>query len=210
MRCFLSYNKADKELARSISAHMALTGIEPWFDEWEIQAGDSIPGKLDDALLAFDAFVLVWSANASRSDWVRQELRSAVMRCMSDNSAKIIPCLLDQTLLPPLISDRRGVDFSNLKKVLRSCLETSRAHVHVDKGFWRYRLHLMKWMWNGSRIRHYLRWYAARSAARRKPWNHGSRWTTKEGTVMPVFNVRTVAGLMAVRFSPCTTMVLGS
>lgn len=47
MRSFLSYNKADNEVARSIGAHMVLAGIDVWFDEWEIQAGDSIPGKLN-------------------------------------------------------------------------------------------------------------------------------------------------------------------
>jgi hypothetical protein len=33
MRCFLSYNKADKEVARSIGAQMSLTGIEVPLDE---------------------------------------------------------------------------------------------------------------------------------------------------------------------------------
>jgi hypothetical protein len=112
MRCFLSHNKADKEVARSIGAHLALSGIDVWFDEWEIRAGDSIPGKLDEGLVAFDAFVLLWSAHAHRSNWVRQELNSAIMRAMQDGSAKIVPCLLDKTPLPALIADRRGVDFS--------------------------------------------------------------------------------------------------
>lgn len=114
MRCFLSHNKADKEVARSIGAHLVLTGIDVWFDEWEIRAGDSIPGKLNEGLAAFDAFVLLWSADANRSDWVRQELHSAIMRAVKDGSAKIIPCLLDRTPLPPLIADRCGVDFGNL------------------------------------------------------------------------------------------------
>ena len=47
MRCFLSHNIADKDVARSLGAHMTLTGIDVWFDEWEIQAGDSVPGKLN-------------------------------------------------------------------------------------------------------------------------------------------------------------------
>jgi len=114
MRCFLSHNRADKSAARSIGAHMFLAGIDVWFDEWELQAGDSIPGKLNEGLAAFDAFVLVWSADANRSNWVRQELHSAIMRAVKDGSAKIVPCLLDQTPLPPLIADRRGVDFSDL------------------------------------------------------------------------------------------------
>lgn len=116
MRCFLSYNKVDKEAARSIGAHMVLSGIDVWFDEWEIQAGDSIPGKLNEGLGAFDAFVLLWSADSNRSNWVRQELHSAIIRAVKDSSAKIVPCLLDETPLPALISDRRGVDFSDFHR----------------------------------------------------------------------------------------------
>jgi len=116
MRCFLSHNKADKPLARHIGAHLTLIGMDVWFDEWELQAGDSIPGKLNTGLEAFDAFILLWSANASRSHWVRQELNSAIMRSMSDNSSRIIPCMLDETPLPALISDRKGIDFSDPKE----------------------------------------------------------------------------------------------
>jgi hypothetical protein len=122
MRCFLSHNKADKEVARAIGAHMTLSGIDVWFDEWEIQAGDSIPGKLNEGLEAFDAFVLVWSAPAKRSNWVRQELNSAIMRAMKDGSAKIIPCLMDETPLPHLISDRRGVDFADRREGIAELL----------------------------------------------------------------------------------------
>jgi hypothetical protein len=116
MRCFLSDNKADKAVARNIGAHLTLVWMDVWFDEWEIQAGDSIPGKLNSGLAAFDAFILVWSANAERSNWVRQELHSAIMRSIKDNAAKIIPCLLDETPLPGLIADRKGIDFSDPKE----------------------------------------------------------------------------------------------
>jgi hypothetical protein len=122
MRCFLSHNKADKELARAIGAHLTLSGIEVWFDEWEIQAGDSIPGKLDEGLDAFDAFVLIWSADANRSNWVRKELHSAIMRAVNDKSAKIIPCLLDETPLPPLIADFRGITFADRQKGIENLL----------------------------------------------------------------------------------------
>jgi hypothetical protein len=116
MRCFLSYNKANKDVARSIGAHMVLSGLDVWFDEWTIQAGDSIPGKLNEGLAGFDAFVLLWSADSNRSNWVRQELNSALMRAMEDVSVKIIPCLLDSTPVPALISDRRRIDFGDSHK----------------------------------------------------------------------------------------------
>lgn len=122
MRCFLSHNKADKATARSIGAHLTLSGIDVWFDEWEIRAGDSIPGKLNDGLDGFDAFILLWSAHAERSDWVRQELNSSIMRAIDAKSAKIIPCLLDRTPLPPLIADRCGIDLTDLRVGIDSLL----------------------------------------------------------------------------------------
>ena len=72
-RVFLSYNRADVAVARSVGAHLALAGVKVWFDEWNIKAGDSIPGRLNEGLQGFDAFVILWSERASRSAWVRQE-----------------------------------------------------------------------------------------------------------------------------------------
>lgn len=68
MLVFLSHNKADKAVARKVGAHLILSNIDVWFDDWEIQAGDSIPGKLNEGLADFDAFVLLWSVNAKRSN----------------------------------------------------------------------------------------------------------------------------------------------
>jgi len=123
MRCFLSHNKADKPLARKIGAHLTLSGQDVWFDEWEIQAGDSIPGKLNEGLGGFNAFILVWSANANRSNWVRKELNTAIMRSIEDGSAKIIPCMVDGTPVPPLIADHKRIDFSDEMIGLSELLE---------------------------------------------------------------------------------------
>lgn len=90
--------------------------MDVWFDDWQIQAGDSIPGKLNEGLGAFEAFVLVWSANAKRSNWVRHELHSAITRAVNDNTARIIPCKLDETPLPALIADRKWISFTDPKE----------------------------------------------------------------------------------------------
>lgn len=115
MHVFLSHNSADKPLARSIGAHLVLVGADVWFDEWEIQAGDSVPGLLNEGLKDFDVFLLIWSKSASRSNWVRQELHSAIVRAIADSSAKIILCKVDDTPLPPLIADRRYIDLRDVK-----------------------------------------------------------------------------------------------
>ena len=121
MRCFLSYQQSRIEATRvrHIGAHLTLIGLDVWFDEWELQAGDSIPGKLNTGLEASRCVSFsLWSGNASRSNWVRQELNSAIMRSMSDNSPPgSSPRMLEmKTPLPALISDRKGIDFSDPKE----------------------------------------------------------------------------------------------
>jgi hypothetical protein len=75
---FLSHNRCDKSTARRLGAQLRLVGADAWFDDWEVRAGDSIPGKVNEALAAVDSLVLVWPANAERSAWVRAELERAI------------------------------------------------------------------------------------------------------------------------------------
>jgi hypothetical protein len=118
MRIFLSHNKADKEVARALGAYLVLAGADVWFDDWEIRAGDSIPGKLNEGLADFDVFLLLWSANAARSNWVRRELEAALHQVIQTRNARVIPCLLDDTPLPPILRDIRGEEFDDPKQAM--------------------------------------------------------------------------------------------
>lgn len=123
MRCFISYNTADRDKARAIGANLVLIGADVWFDEWKIAAGDSIPGKLDEGLSSFDSFLVIWSAAASRSNWVRKELSSAITRSMQDGTARIIPCVLDETPLPTLICDLKWVSLRDGPPGMKQLIE---------------------------------------------------------------------------------------
>jgi len=116
MHIFLSHNRADKEAARALGGYLVLAGADVWFDEWEIRAGDSIPGKLNEGLADFDVFILLWSVNAARSNWVRREFESAIHRVVESRKARVVPCLLDDTPLPPLLKDIRAVDLKDLEQ----------------------------------------------------------------------------------------------
>lgn len=110
MHVFLSHNAADKAVARRLGAQMRLSGADVWFDEWEIRAGDSIPGKVNQALETVDTVVLLWSSDADRSKWVRAEFETALARGMEDGSLRVIPVLLDDTPVPALLRRIRRVD----------------------------------------------------------------------------------------------------
>lgn len=105
MNIFLSHRKVDHVIARSLAAHLVLLGGNVWFDEWEIQAGESIPGRINEGLDWFDCFILLWSsaAAAHESRWVRAELNAALTRTIETGNGRIIPCRLDETPLPALV-----------------------------------------------------------------------------------------------------------
>lgn len=111
MKVFLSYNHADRDVARGLGAHLKLAGADVWIDDWEIRAGDSIPGKVSEGLTMYDTFVLVWSSHASRSPWVGTELDTAIQRRSTEASVRIIPVRLDQTDLPPLLRPLKRLDY---------------------------------------------------------------------------------------------------
>jgi hypothetical protein len=128
---FLSHNKWNREIAEELGLHLQFCGARVWFDEWEMRAGDSVPGKLNEGLDAFTEFVLIWSEQASRSDWVRAELEAAISRSLDGTRARVIPLRLDATPLPALLSrlkwiDHRDAAGHNLADVAREILGMQR------------------------------------------------------------------------------------
>lgn len=78
-----------------------------WLDSGEIKPGDSIPGKVNEALSLADVVLVIWSRNASNSRWVGAELDVAITRLISnDDSVRVISVRLDDTELPPLLAPR--------------------------------------------------------------------------------------------------------
>ena len=100
---FFSHNHRDKDLATPLAAQLRLVGAEVWLDDWEIKPGDSIVGKVNNALGLVDTVLLLWSRNAAASRWVNSKMESALSRALSDGSPRIIPIRLDDTELPLLL-----------------------------------------------------------------------------------------------------------
>lgn len=89
---------------------MRLAGADVWFDEWDIRAGDSIPGKVNEGPAQGDTVVLLWSRNADRSAWVQAELETAIAQGMENETMRVIPVMLHNTALRLLLRRLRWVD----------------------------------------------------------------------------------------------------
>lgn len=108
---FISHNKADKDVAREIALFLASENISVWFDEWEVSAGDSIVEQINRGLHDCTHFVILWSKNASISNWVRKELWSILTKAIQSEKPKFLPILLNGTPLPEIISDIRYIRY---------------------------------------------------------------------------------------------------
>lgn len=107
---FLSHNRGDKATARDLGAQLTLAGAYVWFDDWEVCAGESIVGRVNNALASVDVVILLWSATAHCSRWVRAELDTAISRGIDEETFRVITVRLDETPLPALLRPLKWVD----------------------------------------------------------------------------------------------------
>jgi hypothetical protein len=110
---FLSHAGPDKPIVRQLGVQLQLAGADVFFDEWDIAAGESITGAIEQAIGRFDTFLLVWSANAEKSLWIRREYRAAVKKVIEDPSLRLVVIRLDDTPVPDLVSDLKYVRLAN-------------------------------------------------------------------------------------------------
>ncbi len=101
---YLAHASEDKAAARPIAEHLMTQGIDVWFDEWEIGAGDSLRRKMDTGLGGCTHFVALLSPTALKKPWVNEEIDAGFVRRV-EGTAKFIPLRLGLPLteLPPLL-----------------------------------------------------------------------------------------------------------
>ncbi len=107
---FVSYNSESGDFVRALAATLTMAGARVWLDQWEIRPGDSIPSAIDAGLSGFDTFVLVWSAGAAKSRWVKKEMNAAIARWTAEDSYRLIPVRMDETPVPTVIADLQYID----------------------------------------------------------------------------------------------------
>ena len=79
-KVFISYAHKDEAKVKSFHEGLKLAGIEHFFDRNYLKAGDIFPQVIQDYINTADLFVLFWSENASKSEYVQKERNQALER----------------------------------------------------------------------------------------------------------------------------------
>lgn len=115
-KVFISYSYQDKDFVEWLKSNLVDLGLEFWYDQQEINIGDSIKEKVNEGLQSSSAFILVLSSSSMHSDWVKYEMNSALLLNAVKKGIKILPIKIDDSKVPSDLAGYLYADFSSNKE----------------------------------------------------------------------------------------------
>ena len=79
-KVFVSYSHQDESKVKFLHEGLELGGVPHFFDRDYLKAGDIFPEEIQKYIDSADLFVLCWSENASKSEYVKKERIQALRR----------------------------------------------------------------------------------------------------------------------------------
>jgi TIR domain len=104
-KVFLSYAFENKGVAKQVATILQANGIETFWAEWDISAGDSLRQKIDEGIGSCTHFIVLLTPQSIGKPWVNAEMDAGLVRKIQQNAKFIV--LRDQlptTELPPLLT----------------------------------------------------------------------------------------------------------
>lgn len=97
-KIFISYSHSDQDWARVFAQTLATSGIEVWFDEFNIKPGEPLVESLEKGLRESDAVVLVLNAENMRRPNIFFEIGAALG--MNKPIIPVVPAGFESHKLP--------------------------------------------------------------------------------------------------------------
>ncbi|GAB5520308.1 MAG: hypothetical protein RhofKO_25590 [Rhodothermales bacterium] len=131
---FISYSRADKDTARRLTHDLESAGIDVWYDEFQLKAGDPILHSIREAIERANVLLVLVSANSIESKWVNIEVREAFEKRGYTGVPAIIPIRIDSAEPPPFLQSIRYVDLrADYDEGLRQLLRVLEAEPSGEK-----------------------------------------------------------------------------
>jgi TIR domain/Pentapeptide repeats (8 copies) len=120
--CFISYASKDQAFAERLHADLQNKGVRCWFAPEDMKTGDRIRPRIDETIRLYDKLLLVLSKTSVASQWVEQEVETALAREREQDTTILFPVRIDNTVMaietgwPALIRNTRNIgDFRRWK-----------------------------------------------------------------------------------------------
>ena len=110
---FLSYRSVNRPWVLNLYDVLCQQGYKVFIDQCVLIAGDPLLVRLQEALGASQAGILIWSKATADSKWVAREYSTLENQVDSKPGFCFVPIVLDSSGLPPILATRLYLDFSS-------------------------------------------------------------------------------------------------
>ena len=111
MPIFISYSHQDKDFVDKLAANLVKHKARVWIDSWELNVGDSIIEKVQEAIQESSALIVVISKASMESEWCKKELSSGFLRELEEKRVVVLPLLLEDCVMPVFLREKMFADF---------------------------------------------------------------------------------------------------
>jgi uncharacterized protein YjbI with pentapeptide repeats len=120
--CFISYSSKNEQFARRLYSDLQECGVRCWFAPEHMKIGDRIRRRIDESIRMHDKLLLVLSESSVASQWIEQEVATALEKEREQGCDVLFPVRLDNAIekvrsdWPALIRNTRHIgDFRHWK-----------------------------------------------------------------------------------------------
>lgn len=111
MTAFISYSHQDRGFVDKLAANLVKQKARVWIDRWELNVGDSLIQKVQDAIQGADALLVVLSRASVESEWCQKELSAGLIRELEEKRVVVLPVLSEDCRIPLFLKDKLYADF---------------------------------------------------------------------------------------------------
>jgi uncharacterized protein YjbI with pentapeptide repeats len=97
--CFISYSGKDDEFAKRLYADLQSDGVRCWFAPEDMKIGDEIRPRIDQSIRMHDKLLVVLSEHSIGSDWVEDEVETALEEERKQKKTMLFPIRLDDAVM---------------------------------------------------------------------------------------------------------------
>ncbi|NEQ50738.1 MAG: toll/interleukin-1 receptor domain-containing protein [Leptolyngbya sp. SIO3F4] len=98
--CFISYSHKDEDFAQRLHADLQNKGVRCWYAPEDLPIGAKIRPGIDEAIRRYDKLLLILSKNSVNSQWVEQEVETALEKERDHNNQVVLfPVRLDDAVM---------------------------------------------------------------------------------------------------------------
>ena len=113
MSVFISYSHNDEKIIERIAAYLVKANIHIWIDKWELNFGDSLIQKIQEAITESSVLLIMLSKSSTKSEWCKKELTAGLLRELEERRVVTIPVVLEDCNIPLFMRGRYYADFRN-------------------------------------------------------------------------------------------------